>query len=65
MLTGWFAAPPGPKSPVDDVRSDSSEEDTQQVEPEQGNGGFSPLILGSPARPDIWGKAGEADHGGV
>lgn len=27
----------GPKSPVDDVRSDSSEEDTQQVEPEQGN----------------------------
>ncbi|KAL2107803.1 hypothetical protein VUR80DRAFT_4734 [Thermomyces stellatus] len=37
MLTGWFAAPPGPKSPVDDVRNDSSEEDTQQVEPEQGN----------------------------
>ena len=46
MLTGWFAAPPGPKSPVDDARSDSSEEDTQQVEPEQGNGGFFFLVPG-------------------
>lgn len=52
MLTGWFAAPPGPKSPVDDVRNDSSEEDTQQVEPEQGNGGFFFPYPDSPVQPD-------------
>ncbi|SPN97100.1 probable oxysterol-binding protein [Cephalotrichum gorgonifer] len=38
MLTNWFTAPPAaPKSPADEARSDSSEEDAQLVDSEQGN----------------------------
>jgi hypothetical protein len=38
MLTGWFTQPEGPRSSTEEPRSSEVDDDTQVMEPDQGNG---------------------------
>lgn len=40
MLTNWFSQPAGARSSTDDGKSGDAEDDTQVMEPDQGNGEY-------------------------
>lgn len=49
MLTGWFAHPPGSRNSTDEDHKSDGDDDTQIMEPDQGNGKllFYELKLGA------------------
>lgn len=55
MLTGWFGAQPaGSRASTDDGNKSEVDDDTQIMEPDQGNGKSSGSFQMNPAKLVVW-----------